>query len=82
MGLDLDTFLTALYTTVDDLYQERFKVKFPQRPGPKPALTDSEVLTLAFLAQWRPFPSERAYWRWAHAHLSTNFPNLISQSRQ
>ena len=64
MGLDLDTFLTALYTTVDDLYQERIKVKFPQRPGPKPALTDSEVLTLAFLAQWRPFPSERAYWRW------------------
>ncbi len=24
MTLDLDTFLTALYTTVDDLYQQQF----------------------------------------------------------
>ena len=24
MTLDLDTFLVALYTTVDDLYQEHF----------------------------------------------------------
>lgn len=81
MGLDLDTFLTALYTTVDDLYQGHIRGKLPQRPGPKPSLSDSEVLTLALLAQWRHFPSERAFWRWAQAHLLPYFPDLVCQPR-
>ena len=52
MTLDLDTFLTALYTTVDDLYSEHYAHRKPQRPGRRPELSDSEVLTLAICAQW------------------------------
>jgi hypothetical protein len=39
------------------------------------------VLTLAVLAQWPRFRSERDFWRFAHAHLRNYFPNLCSQSQ-
>ena len=54
MALDLDTFLTAVYTIVDDLYRERLAAAMRHRPGPAPVLSDSEVLTLAICAEWGP----------------------------
>ena len=52
MAIDLDTFLTAVYTVVDDLYRERLAAAFRHRQGPPPTLADSEVLTLAICAEW------------------------------
>ena len=52
MAIDLDTFLVALYTIVDDLYQQHAAPVKPVRPGPPPTVSDSEVLTLAVCAQW------------------------------
>ena len=38
MALDLDTFLTAVYTIVDDLYQERLATTLRHRRGqPRPS---------------------------------------------
>ena len=50
MTIDLDTFLVALYTIVDDLYQQHFAQFKPHRPGQHPHMSDSEVLTLALMA--------------------------------
>ena len=80
MALDLDTFLTALYTTVDDLYRDHLAAGLRQRPGPAPALSDSEVLTLAICAEWGPWDSERGFWRFAHQRLRQLFPRLVDQS--
>lgn len=79
MLLDVDTFLAALYTIVDDLYHEHFAGAKPLRPGPDPKLTDSEVLTLLLCAQWFG-PSERAFVRYARRHWRTYFPRLLGQS--
>ena len=79
MTVDLDTFLVGLYTTVDDLYQEHFAPHKPQRPGRRPELADSEVLTLTLCAQWFG-KSERAFLRYATAHWRRYFPRLLSQS--
>ena len=46
MELDLDTFLTIVYCTIDELYQTHSAPRKPVRPGPAPELHDSEVLTL------------------------------------
>jgi hypothetical protein len=51
MTLDLDMFLVALYTIVDEMYQARVAPQLPRRSGKRPALSDSEVLTLALCAQ-------------------------------
>jgi hypothetical protein len=48
----------------------------------RPALlSDPEVITLAILAQWPRFRSERDFWRFAWAHLRPYFPKLCSQSQ-
>lgn len=79
MTLDLDTFLVALYTMVDDLYWARYAHLKPSRPGKRPELSDSEVLTLALCAQWFG-PSERAFIRYVKEHWRGYFPRLLSQS--
>ena len=80
MALDLDAFLTALYTVVDDLYRERLAGIMGRRCGPAPALSDSEVLTLAICAEWGPWDSERGFWRFARERLRHLFPRLVDQS--
>ncbi|MCA1729857.1 MAG: IS982 family transposase [Actinobacteria bacterium] len=78
--MDLDSFLTSLYVLVDDWWQARHS-STPRRPGRPALLADSEVLTLAILAQWPRFRSERDFWRFARAHLGEYFPRLCSQSQ-
>lgn len=77
--LDLETFLTTLYVTIDDFCQT-------QRPshgrrGPAPALSPSEVMTLALLEQWSCFATERDFYRWAKRHLHALFPTLPDRSQ-
>lgn len=77
--VDLDTFLVAVYTEVDTLYQMEIAPQLPLRPGPAPHMSDSEVLTLDVVGQWRG-SSERELLRWAEAHLTAYFPVILSQS--
>lgn len=80
MELDLNTFLTAVDVTVDELYQESLADRKPMRRGKRAELSDSEVLTLAILAQWQGRRSERAFLRYAVAHWRGDFPRLVSQA--
>jgi hypothetical protein len=80
MGVDLDTFLTALYTIVDDVYRQRLVAVMAHRPGPAPALSDSEVLTLSICAEWGAWDSERGFWRFVRRRLGHLFPRLVDYS--
>jgi len=79
--MDLDSFLVSLYVLVDDWWQERHPYSARKKPGRPALLSDPEVITLAILAQWPRFRSERDFWRFAHAHLRAYFPNLCTQSQ-
>lgn len=79
MSLDVDTFLVALYTIVDDLYGEHFAPHKPKRRGAKPRLSDSEVLTLLICAQLGAW-GERQMIAYAQRHWQGYFPHLLSQS--
>jgi hypothetical protein len=66
MELDLETFLTALYVIVDDMYQRHIRPQMPPCGGPPALMSDSEVLCLGLAAQWRsgvPWQSERGIMR-------------------
>jgi hypothetical protein len=80
MEMDVDTFLVAVYCTVDDLYREHYAAHKPRRPGAKPKLSDSEVLTLVLLEQWRTDRNETAFVAWVHKHWQAYFPQMLSQS--
>ena len=80
--MDLDYFLVSLYVLIDDWWRERHPPAVrKKKPGRPALLADSEVLTLAILAQWPRFRSERDFWRFASSHLRSYFPNLLSQSQ-
>lgn len=76
--LDWETFLTTLYAHVDDFCHT---LPPDTRPGPAPALSRSEAVTLALLARWRRFESERAFYRWARQRLRTAFPTLPDRTQ-
>src|ERR687885_1202437 len=78
--MDLGSFLVSLYVSVDDRWRASHP-STPRRPGRPALLADSEVLTLAILAQWPRFRSERDFWRFASSHLREYFPALCSQSQ-
>lgn len=75
---DVDTFLTILYVTIDDFGKN---APMPPRPGPAAALSPSEVITLALFSQWRQFPSERAFYRYAQRQLCAAFPTLPDRAQ-
>jgi hypothetical protein len=80
--MDLDSFLVSLYVLTDDWWRERHLPSArKKKPGRPALLSESEVLTLAILAQWPRFRSERDFWRFAHSHLRSYFPTLCSQSQ-
>lgn len=79
MLVDLDTFMVAVYTLVDTLYQQHIAAHKPIRRGRRPDLADSEVLTLMLLGQWLG-NSERALLRHAATSWTPYFPHLLSQS--
>jgi hypothetical protein len=79
--MDLDSFLVSLYVLVDDWWQASRSSTARRRPGRPALLADSEVITLAILAQWPRFRSERDFWRFAMAHLREYFPNLCTQGQ-
>jgi hypothetical protein len=78
--MDLDSFLVSLYVLVDDWWKLECSSE-PPKTGRPALLTDPEVLTLAILAQWPRFRSERDFCRFAQAHLRPYFPALCSQSQ-
>jgi hypothetical protein len=69
-----------LYVLVDDWWKLKHASR-PPKTGRRALLSDPEVITLAILAQWPRFRSERDFWRFARSHLRSYFPNLCSQSQ-
>jgi hypothetical protein len=83
MDLDLETFLTALYVIVDDLYQSHIVPRMPTTGGPTAQMSDSEVLCLGLAVQWRsgvPWKSEHGIMRYVRKHLRHLFPTVLTQS--
>ena len=78
--MDLEALLVSLYVLVDDWWQ-RAHPPAPRKPGRPVTLSASEVLTLAVLAQWPRFRSERDFFRFADAHLRPYFPELVSHGQ-
>jgi hypothetical protein len=71
---DLDTLVTALYVTVDELLGPR------RGPGRKPKLSDAELICLAAAQVLLGFGSERRWLRFAGQRLGHLFPYLPTPS--
>ncbi len=80
--MDLETFFTTVYVLVDDWYKAEIAALKPQVGAPA-QMSDSEVLTLALVGQWRvgvPWQSERGLVRYIQAHGRDMFPRMLGVS--
>ena len=77
MNPDLDTLVTALYATIDDLLIEN-PHWVPQRPevGITPKLSDAEPATIAVPQPLLGYNSEARFIRYAKTHLRPWFPYI------
>jgi hypothetical protein len=77
--VDLDTFLTTLYVTVDDFCKSLPAAK--RRPGRDASLSVSEVVTLTAMSQWYCYRNQRSFYRYARKNLQAAFPTLPDRSQ-
>jgi hypothetical protein len=78
MIASFEELVTWMYVVVDDIWQHL--APYYDRPGPAPQCSDSEVLTMLLVGEWRGWQTETAVVReWAaYPHL---FPVLPERSR-
>lgn len=80
--MDLDTLLTTVYVWVDDWYKQA-AIGEKSALGNPGQLSDSEVLTLGLVGQWRvgvPWRSERAMVRYMLSQGHAWFPKMLKES--
>jgi hypothetical protein len=81
--VDLDTFLTTVYVIVDDWYKANMAARMQRKRGGKLAMSDSEVLTIALVGQWRvgtSWRSERGVVRYFQTVGRRWFPTMVGRS--
>ena len=78
--LPLSDLFVQVYVVVDDAIQ-RGAVPIPRRPGPAPACSDAEVLTLAVVRHLLGHRSERAFLADVRRDWRHYFPRVPSQSQ-
>ena len=81
MNMPTETFLTTLYTMVDDWYQHYAPHSVAQRVGKKPTFSDSEVMTLSIAQHWLGIADEREFLRFLRNNYLPLFPRLVSQGQ-
>ncbi len=81
MDADLDTFVTALYVTIDDALRTHPELRrWRPKVGLAPKLSDAELLTMAVLQALLGFTSETRFLRHTKSHLTQLFPYVPYQS--
>ena len=75
--LTVATVLTTIFTHIDDYCK-----KYPScKTGPKPKMSDSEIITLSIFCELSGKSSEYAHTRHAKQWLREYFPHMIDRSR-
>jgi hypothetical protein len=77
--LPLSDLFVHLYVLIDDAIKDDV-IAIPYRPGPTPACSDAEVLTIALARHIRGITNENAWLAEVRAHWRHYFPRLPHQS--
>ena len=80
-SIDFETLVIVIFVLVDDWYQLEAKAFRRNLPGAKTTMSDSEILTLALIMDYLPFPGETQFLGFIRANYSSWFPNLLDRSQ-
>jgi hypothetical protein len=60
-SIDFESRLVIVFVLVDDWYQSPEKLVKSKSPGVKPEMSNSEIMTLALIMDYLPFPGETQF---------------------
>ncbi len=80
-SINIPDLLTTIYVLVDDWYQAHAPVLLKGKPGAKPELSDSEMMTLMLAQDLIPYPGETQFIGFMRANHLNLFPQLVDQSQ-
>ena len=80
-SIDFETLMITVFILVDDWYQSEKKALKALSPGAKPEMSDSEIITLALVMDYLPFPGETQFIGFIRANYGQWFPDLLTQSQ-
>ena len=80
-SIDFESLLVIIFVLVDDWYQVEGKPLKPKSCGAKPEMSDSEILTLALIMDYLPFPGESQFLGFIRANYGQWFPSLLERSQ-
>jgi len=75
--MPLDEFIVAVFVLVDDTVKRLFGNRTPwRRRGPQPTQSDSEVLTMEIVGEFRGLDTDKGIFEYFRIHWATFFPDL------
>jgi hypothetical protein len=80
-SIDFESLLITIFVLVDDWYQLEGKFQKGRSPGAKAEMSDSEILTLALIMDYLPFPGETQFIGFIRANYGQWFPDLLERSQ-
>ena len=80
-SIDFESVIVTVFVLVDDWYQAEGKALKALSPGAKAEMSDSEIITLALVMDYLPFPGETQFIGFIRANYRQWFPQLLTQSQ-
>jgi len=80
-SINIPDLLTTIYVLVDDWYRAYGAALLKGKPGAKPDLSDSEMMTLMLAQDLFPYPGETQFVGFMRANYPSLFPRLVDQSQ-
>ncbi|HEY9769114.1 MAG TPA: IS982 family transposase [Coleofasciculaceae cyanobacterium] len=80
-SINFESLVITIFVLVDDWYLIEGKALKGISPGAKPEMSDSEVMTLALVMDYLPFPGETQFIGFIRANYGHWFPQLLDQSQ-
>ena len=80
-SIDFESLLVIIFVLVDDWHQSEEKFCSCKSPGAKTEMSDSEIITLALVMDYLPFPGESQLIGFIRANYKQWFPTLLERSQ-
>ena len=80
-SIDFESLIITIFVLVDDWYQVEGKALKTLLPGAKPEMSAREIMTLALVMDYLPFPGETQFIGFVRANYGQWFRDLLSQSQ-
>lgn len=80
-SIDFESLLVIIFVLVDDWHKSEEKFCSRKSPGAKTTMSDSEIITLALIMDYLPFPGESQFIGFIRANYRQWFPTLLERSQ-